>query len=140
MLAPTEASLGMTLQALDPDAIVNVIVVRSIAAACPLIMGVNHSTGYRKNHRFSRIRRIGKEAAGASASSIALVSGSISLLKGQCLSTSQTKAASLAIGEFFCGVLAWPPFPFAMNLTLALPFSATPIMAKLPLIPIMGSV
>ena len=102
--------------------------------------GVNHSTGLRKSHRFSRISRIGKEAAGASASSIALVSGSISLRKGQCRSTSHTKAESLAIGEFFCGVLACPPLPRAMNFTLALPFSDTPIMAKFPLIPIIGSV
>ena len=140
MLAPSVASLGMTLQALDPEAIVNVMVVLNIAAACPLIMGVNHVMGYPKSHRFSRIRRKGKDAAGARASSIALVSGSISLRKGQCFSTSQTKAARRAIGEFFCGVLACPPFPLAVNLTLARPFSETPIMAKFPLIPIMGSV
>jgi hypothetical protein len=36
----------MTLQALEPDAMVKVMVVRSMAAACPLMCGVNHAMGY----------------------------------------------------------------------------------------------
>ena len=43
------------------------------------------------------------------------------------------------MGVSFPGALAWPPLPRAVKVTSAQPFSKTPIMAKLPGMPPMGS-
>ena len=62
MLALTVASCGMTLQASEPDCMVNAMVVRIMAPAWALIIGRTCSRTGRKSQRLPKIHFIGKEA------------------------------------------------------------------------------
>ena len=139
MFALTVAFWGMTLQASEPVCMVKATVVRIMAPAWALITGSTFSSTGLNSHRLPKTHRRGKEAYGARVSNMAATSFGIFRRKRLWVSTSWTKSARRAMGEWGFGALEWPPSETAVKRTSAFPFSKTPIMAKLPGIPAMGS-
>ena len=118
MFAQTDASVGSTLRASEPDCMVNATVVCSIAPACADTVGSTSFNSGLNSHMLPKRSFIPKPAYGASVSNIASTSCGKRFLNGLCFSTLFSKAASLAMGEFLGGALECPPPERAVNFTL----------------------
>ena len=139
MLPTTQASEGMTLGAPEPCAIVKASVVRKSAAALEE-MAVMSRQSAALCFEGSERSLPAAPMVGAKRRNISATAGSIARGKTRCFSASAMNFPRRTRGLPFSGMEAWPPAERAVKRRSAQPFSPTPIRAKSPFAPLMGSV